>query len=1676
MGSNVDNKVGTSTTQEVVIPDCSKKFDEEFAKLKQNALKNLDLGDVAKGALNTVTSYKDMAVDTYEATAGFIEEGGYWEKAKQAAASAKAGAVFVIDTTKQVAQFLKENSIEDILSMLEDIFFELKAELACVLADYFEEMNNNPEMLSEALGSLITEVIIQVVIGVATGGAGNAAAAALKSTKLADKAIDLGQVLNGVSSKMGTGKNGSSQDPLVGAKDHIDKKNEQDGVPTTANKRPEDKKEDDASAKPVPPKKDDGSTKGDADSDSDSDKKDCPSTSCPVNPVQGIKILRGIQDTDFVLTGDLPLIWDRQYSSDSKVGRGRTGDPIGWYGQGWSNSWGMQLYIKPSEDLIEVIDPYGRIIRFPYMAIGSSFYSRYEDIRLHHDAKGQYRLTSGASETGDGIALHFGSAVNNDDLLNYPIKQRLYCTGQSDNYNNRISLEYHSDANKTHLPQYIKDSAGRLLQLDFDSIINGEDLRLQHITELTLLSDSQLTALLPKLDSKAKLQLQQAHATSMHALIEQVEQLIDASTLHRNTLTKRPLVNYHYDKQGDLIEAKPYLNPTRRFDYNNHIMTAHHIEGGISSYYEYDDYLPTGKVLINRISNGETYHFDYFDHHTVVTEARGTGNERQTLYHFNADKRWTGTTDGLGNRTTFILDDYHRPIQIISPNGSITENQYVGDTLAAVKQLIDYNVLTNLPEWRTQHYLYDSNRLTELLDPLGNSTELAYDAAGQIQQITDANGNSTHIERDDKGRTTKQILANGSSFSYEYNHQGELIEQTDCSGNHTHYHYDDLGRVIQVTDAQGNRTRLSYDQRIDNPNSPNNIQHTKAPTHIHYPDGSSESFVYDSLNRLLKHTDTKDQVTQYEYSDDSLPIRRIDALGHTLDYEYDNLRRLISLTNENGETWLFNYDAADNLISETRFDGYSSHYQYDKAGQLVHQTDNPQAKREEQKHTYLQRDLLGQLTHKHSLDSINTNSKPNSKSVQRHHKTQYQYDLAGQLIRATSPDASTHLDYDNIGQLISERLTRHHQRYKDNDNQNNSNDSHIQQTLTHQYDEIGNRIATTLPDGKVINQLYYGSGHLYNQSITGTDGNITEIRHSERDQLHQETTRQQGDLLSSFGYDAMGRLTKQYSSDHNKGRIVIERDYHYDVLGQLTHLSGQTQLNAKANNTASNISTANSLFKRNHQYQYDKVGRLTEHKLTDYTKQKGTTERFTFDPASNRVPVSTLSDKANDDIAQEKNSIHKSGRPTKLITADKLITYTYGIHGQVLFKTLTPAKDGKPIPQSTHALVSSRKSIQHYYNPNNELVKTITNTEEGFTLTEVTTTYYYDAFGRRIAKTSDTKVKTKFINSKHLKTVKNHIQQQKTKQQSTLMLWDGNRQAQEYTDTHVFTTVYEQDSFEPVARLVWLKDELLKAANDDIKNARRESWEDEPKLIPNMQVYHYHNDHLGTPNELTNQQGEVIWLADYQAWGNTAKIVWREEKLGQLQVSADELQPIRFQGQSFDVETGLHYNRFRYYDPDLGMFVSRDPIGLMGGSNVFQYAPNPTGWIDPLGLQTIQEIALKKAAQLRSQGVGGATKITVARDKVTGEPYTGVSGNPYQKLDKGLRDQLPNKSREAWKIANCSEVDALNKAFKARNGAKMSDIKMVTINVRNDKNADPCSNCKITTRNASVEHIDDACN
>ena len=205
--------------------------------------------------------------------------------------------------------------------------------------------------------------------------------------------------------------------------------------------------------------------------------------------------------------------------------------------------------------------------------------------------------------------------------------------------------------------------------------------------------------------------------------------------------------------------------------------------------------------------------------------------------------------------------------------------------------------------------------------------------------------------------------------------------------------------------------------------------------------------------------------------------------------------------------------------------------------------------------------------------------------------------------------------------------------------------------------------------------------------------------------------------------------------------------------------------------------------------------------------------------------------------------------------------------------------------------------------------------------------------------------------------------------------------------------MYEQGSFEPVARVVQLASHIEQKRLADIAYETRrfvrigESEETinqriQDKSQPLINIYHYHCNHLGTPQELTNQDGDVIWLSYDRAWGGSFDTIYKQQFVDNFALNEFELQPIKFQGQSLDTETGLHYNRFRYYDSDVGMFISRDPIGLLGGNNVFQYAPNPIGWIDPWGLECIKN---KKDGLAREERAKEIYERRYGKDNVISE-------------------------------------------------------------------------------------------
>ena len=1313
----------------------------------------------------------------------------------------------------------------------------------------------------------------------------------------------------------------------------------------------------------------------------------------PVNALYGSKILVGGDDVDYRGNGYLPFVMSRIYNSQNP--------DTGWFGQGWTTQgYEQRLELDPQHNRIYLIDNSGRRVPFTYLAPGHSCYQPSEGITLYRKPLPDDKKDTVASARPIAADATSGTRIGDYEPLEFILYQGDYNpeAHKVDAFNG-IAQHYSYVASRRHygteaivlLSKYT-DKYGHQNQLHYTrGALQGDAYLPQYLTD-----DADNCY-----EFKFKAYNEQPRLTSLYKL--------------DNLKSRQLLAEYGYSPEGDLIKVIAQGRTTREFAYKAHLMVWQSQVDGQQVAYQYDQYdnPKAARIIEQIISTGRHYLFEYGRDTsgtassiesigtTTVTEQPGTELERTRHYSYDDWYNMLSLTDPNGNTSRYEYDDNNRMIKVTRANNSHTHYNYQGHHLDSVQVQTGIDSITQLPEYREVSYEYNkAGQLIAGTDALGNQQQYRYNQLGEMINSIDALGHSASLQYNEYGNVAVQTLANGSQFSFEYDAYGNLLTQTDCSGYQTRYQYDDKQRLLQIIDAMGARTYYHYNN--------NSAPHLESLiSQVRYPDGSQIQMNYDDLGRLITYIDALGQQVTYQYDSAGKPskrtedsveaaintVSRTNAKGNNIAYHYDALGRLTTLINENGEQWTFEYDANDNLISETRFDGHQSHYHYDILSQLTQQIDNPQLPRHQQQHVLMQYDLVGQLLAKHSSHYPELiGSDANKPMRPQYYRMRYEYDELGRLISAINPNSRTNLAYDESGRLIQETLISH----LTQEGQHQAREH----TLAHQYDELGNRIATTLPDGKVINQLYYGSGHLYNQSLhdPSTDQHI-ELRHSERNKLHQEISRQQGNLTSSYNYDPMGRLTQQQSLNHNSinEHLTIQRHYHYDALGQLTHLSGHSVLdtNKKTKQNTRNNQQQNQ-FTRNHQYQYDTQGRLTEHKLTDYQNQTGITEVFAFDPASNRVPVKVTQNKETDAKANNqdnrqkshKQKSHTSGRPTTLKTHDKHITYTYDTHGRLLYKTQTPlGKDGQALKQSSSSIIGYRKSLQLEYNANNELRKSLSITQEGLNLTEVMTIYHYDAFGRRIAKHSQTRDKTKRINKTSVKFADHHIQQQKTKYKHSHYLWDGDKQLQEQTDTHVYTTIYDDNGFEPVARLVWLKDGLTIAANDEPENDEGWYGNDKPAVKTGIQVYHYHNDQLGTPNELTNQKGEVVWLADYQAWGNTAKVVWCEQLIDQMQVSQEHLQPIRFQGQHFDTETGLHYNRFRYYDPDMGMFTTRDPIGLMGGDNVFAYAPNPTGWIDPLGLSaavaaTVGEIATatppspaKAAALAFAGGYWVGTKI-----------------------------------------------------------------------------------------------------
>ncbi|PHV05703.1 hypothetical protein CSQ96_19955 [Janthinobacterium sp. BJB412] len=503
---------------------------------------------------------------------------------------------------------------------------------------------------------------------------------------------------------------------------------------------------------------------------------------------------------------------------------------------------------------------------------------------------------------------------------------------------------------------------------------------------------------------------------------------------------------------------------------------------------------------------------------------------------------------------------------------------------------------------------------------------------------------------------------------------------------------------------------------------------------------------------------------------------------------------------------------------------------------------------------------------------------------------------------------------------------------------------------THAYDELGNRVQTVLPNGRQVDTLRYGAGHWHGVLWQGSS--VVDVV---RDRLHREKRRKLGTgkqrMDGRRGYDPQSRLvemTLRMGPVASDVYALRERSFEYDRAGNLTRMRHGWHSRDETLGTFT--------------YTYDPLGQLLS------AGQRDLDEVFAFDPAGNLLdPGPERFQSAWDRQVAEWQKPPAAPPPPvthNLLKRYRDTAYEYDGQGNTIRKVFE--RDDNPY---------AKVELELGYDAENRLVRAVRTGRQA----RHSAQYIYDAFSRRIAKrvTEERWDNNQVCYTDPPARVGHHV---------ALFVWDGDAMVQELRQGDTVTYLYEPDCFVPLARITSAggfaldedaarADALEPGAGSAVFHlARIASWHlpsvngDKEKqaatataeaaaeelhlaarcqlevaandAAPRDRIDLYSCDHLGTPREMFDGQGRVVWSAKYKAWGK----VFEEKNQGVEQ-------PLRFQGQYADAETGLHYNRYRYYDPDAARYVQSDPIGLAGGINTYGYGlGNPVSKVDPLGL------------------------------------------------------------------------------------------------------------------------------
>jgi RHS repeat-associated protein len=928
------------------------------------------------------------------------------------------------------------------------------------------------------------------------------------------------------------------------------------------------------------------------------------------------------------------------------------------------------------------------------------------------------------------------------------------------------------------------------------------------------------------------------------------------------------------------------------YDANNNLVSVTHPDGGVRKYVYGDAAFPHALTAIID-ENGRTFANWTYDALGRATSSQHAGGVDLTTVAYNADGS-SSVTDADGNTHSYTLQTQFDVVKQTALTGAV------------------------YPAAGGKAFSYDANGfVASVTDFDGNVTTYTHDARGDQTSRTEAAGTAlartistawlanfhlpsritepaqvTRFAYDAHGNLLTKTVAAGAltrSLSYTYNSAGQALSATDPDGHLTSYAYDAKGDLATLTDALGHVTKFTgydADGRL---------------TSVTDPNGLVTRLAYNFRGQVTSRN-VGGEVTSYAYDRAGQLTKTTRPDGSFLSFTHDAAHRLTGVADALGNRIAYNYDAASN-VTKIRF--------LDPAGKVArlrsfaYDTANRVAKAI---------GAAGETT----LYAHDGNGNPTRLTDPLGHATRYAYDALNRLAKATDPmggvtaDAYDALDHltavtdprglktgyswnglDEETKLASPDTGTTKRAFDAAGNVVTSTDARGMKT-TYAYDALNRPVSATYADGKTVTWHYdqgaNGIGHLTHMTDRSGNTSWTYDRHGRVSSKTQTTLGHS--FTTRMSYDAAGRLaTLTYPS----GAVVA---FAYDAAGRVSGLkSGAVEL-------AGNVG-------------YQPFG-----PPSGWVQGNGASYSRSFD-ADGRITAIGLGSGRMTlayDKASRITSIKETGFAAKNFTydaLDRLTDYTAGATAQS-YKYDAGGNRTSLIAGATTAYTIAAAS-NRLHGTSGAATRTLSYDAAGNTTLDnrVVTAlgYTYDASGRLVtAKTGA--FTTTYTN--------NGLGERMSRSGYGAKSITGGKETFVYDEEGRLLGEYDATG-KPIQETVWLPGsnpgQALPVAI----------------LTPGKPPSYIAPDQLGAPHQIANSARTTIWHWDHDPFGNGAPT-------GSLTYN------LRFPGQYFDTETGLHYNTSRDYDPTTGRYTESDSIGLAGGVNTYAYVgASPVSFSDALG-------------------------------------------------------------------------------------------------------------------------------